>query len=94
VTQHLSIFIAIEEENISDITTLYGSSINKLSIKKSQKLLVHLKEIAHLNFKDICAYVKQKFNISYSIIGMGNGFMKVNFVKKTYAVSSTSNSKT
>jgi transposase len=46
-----------------------GSKSN-LDDKQSEKLIVHLEEKTYLYAKDICAYVKKEFGVSYTVSGM------------------------
>ncbi len=70
-----------------------GGSVSKLSVKDSDKLIVHLKEVTYLYVKDICAYVKQQFNKSYSISGMTKWLRANKFCyKKPHAVPAKADS--
>ena len=71
-----------------------GGSTGYLSISESSTLKSHLQEITYLYVKDICKYVKQEFNKSYSISGMtkwlkANGFR----YKKPHGVPAKANKK-
>lgn len=64
-----------------------GGSDSKLGDREARELIEHLSDITYLYVKDICQYVKQRFNKSYSISGMtkwlhANGFC----YKKSHAV--------
>lgn len=56
-----------------------GGSVSYLSMTESTELKFYLQEITYLYVKDICKYVKRRFNKYYSISGMtkwlkSNGF--------------------
>lgn len=47
-----------------------GGSTSHLNESQTTLLLIHLREITYLHVKDICAYVADKFEKTYSISGM------------------------
>lgn len=47
-----------------------GGSQSHLDDTQTEKLIAHLEEKTYLHVKEICAYVKTAFGISYSISGM------------------------
>ena len=47
-----------------------GGSDSKLNDKQTQELIIHLSDHAYLYVKDICQYVKQKYQIKYTVSGM------------------------
>jgi len=59
-----------------------GGTNAKLSEEQSQSLLKHLSEITYLQVKKICAYVKEKYAITYSRSGMTAWLQAHNFVYK------------
>lgn len=69
------------------LSTNNGGSDSKLTDRETRALTEHLSDITYLYVKDICQYVKQRFNRIYSISGMtkwlhSNGFC----YKKPHAV--------
>ncbi len=64
-----------------------GGSESHLNQAESLKLKAHLAEVTYLYVKDICVYVKQVFNKSYSISGMTKWLHSNDFrYKKPHAV--------
>lgn len=47
-----------------------GGSESNLNNDQTEKLISHLQKKTYLYAKDICAYVKQTFNVQYSVSGM------------------------
>lgn len=71
-----------------------GGSQSLLSCSQVKKLSMHLREVTYLHVKDICAYVKLEFGLSYSISGMRN-WLRVNgfSYKKPHTVPAKANAK-
>ena len=43
-----------------------GGSVSRISLKDSERLKAHLREKTYLYVKEICAYVKSEFNLTYT----------------------------
>jgi transposase len=63
-----------------------GGSAQKLSIKHSDELVVHLRSHTYLYVKDIIAYVKSTWRITYSVPGMRNWLQRYGFSYKKPAL--------
>lgn len=63
-----------------------GGSVEKLSVKQSEKLIDHLKVNTYLYVKDIIAYVQSKMNIQYTVPGMRNWLQRHGFSYKKPAI--------
>lgn len=63
-----------------------GGSVEKLSLKQSQKLEAHLQEHTYLYVKDIVAYVRVTFNVSYTVHGMRFWLRRHGFAYKKPAI--------
>ena len=59
-----------------------GGSIQKLSIAHSNKLAAHLRTHTYLYVKDIIAYVKSTWSVTYSVPGMRNWLQRSGFSYK------------
>jgi len=59
-----------------------GGSSSKLSQEQSQALVNHLKEQTYSKVKDICAYVRKTYEITYSRSGMTDWLKDQGFVYK------------
>jgi transposase len=78
--------------NSRKLSPANGGSNSKLSKNQSQKLIAHLNEVTYLHVNDICSYVKQKFNVLYSVSGMTKWLNANNFCyKKPHAVPAKAN---
>lgn len=77
----------IEEYKLSKKLHLEsGGSEEKLSPSQSQKLEAHLQEHTYLYVKDIIAYVKATWAITYTVPGMGHWLKRHGFAYKKPAV--------
>lgn len=64
-----------------------GGNLSYLNNEESLSLKEHLQEITYLHVKDICAYVKNTFNVIYSASGMRKWLYANNFsYKKPHAI--------
>ena len=63
-----------------------GGSEEKLSKEQSEKLEAHLKVYTYLYTKEIAAYVKVTFGISYTVRGMNNWLKRHDFSYKKPAI--------
>ena len=64
-----------------------GGSDSKLNDRETRELIDHLSETTYLYVKDICQYVKHKYNKKYSVSGMTKWLHTQNFCyKKPHAV--------
>jgi len=63
-----------------------GGSIEKLSLEQSTLLEEHLQEHTYLYVKDVVAYVKAMFRISYTIPGLRNWLQRHGFSYKKPAL--------
>lgn len=63
-----------------------GGSIEKLSVKQSVQLEAHLRSVTYLYVKDIIAYVKGTFSVTYSVPGMRNWLQRHGFSYKKPAI--------
>lgn len=63
-----------------------GGSVEKLSSEQSKKLEEHLQCHIYLYVKDIIAYVKSAWNITYSVPGMRNWLQRHKFSYKKPAI--------
>ena len=63
-----------------------GGSEEKLSKEQSAKLEAHLQVYTYLYVKDIVAYIKATFGISYTVRGMHNWLERHNFSYKKPAI--------
>lgn len=61
---------------------LRGGRESKLNQEQSQELIKHLSEITYLKTIQICAYVKEKYSITYSRSGMTAWLKEQDFVYK------------
>jgi len=68
------------EEKIQN--ELRGGRESKLNQEQSQELIKHLSEITYLKTIQICAYVKEKYGITYSRSGMTAWLKDQDFVYK------------
>lgn len=59
-----------------------GGSVEKLSVEQSKKLEKHLQQHTYLYVKDIIAYVKITWSITYSVPGMRNWLQRHGFSYK------------
>lgn len=72
-----------------------GGSDSKLSESESQQLIMHLREKTYLYVKDICAYVKQIYQKTYSLSGMTKWLHHQGFrYKKPHGVPAKANQAT
>lgn len=72
--------LLLDEETISrqvdqyienkKLTIESGGSESKLSAEDTQELMVHLEEKTYVKVNEICAYVKNKYGIEYTVAGM------------------------
>lgn len=60
-----------------------GGSSGKLTPKEAQELSKHLELILYLHIKDICAYVKETYQKTYTIAGMQSWMHRQGFVYKS-----------
>jgi transposase len=63
-----------------------GGSTQKLSIERSNKLAAHLHSHTYLYVKDIIAYVKATWSVTYSVPGMRNWLQRYGFSYKKPAL--------
>ena len=63
-----------------------GGSSEKLSFKQSEELEQHLQTHSYLYVKDILAYVKQVYNIRYTVTGMRSWLQRHGFTYKKPAL--------
>jgi len=63
-----------------------GGSVEKLSVKKSQLLEKHLQKHTYLYIKDITAYVKSVYKITYTVSGMRHWLKRHGFSYKKPAL--------
>ena len=63
-----------------------GGSVQKLSIKRSNELAAHLRSHTYLYVKDIVAYVKSTWSVTYSVPGMRNWLQRYEFFYKKPAL--------
>jgi transposase len=63
-----------------------GGSIQKLSIEHSNELVAHLRSHTYLYVKDIVAYVKSTWSVTYSVSGMRNWLQRYDFSYKKPAL--------
>ena len=63
-----------------------GGSAQKLSIEHSNKLAAHLRSYTYLYVKDIIAYVKSTWSVTYSVPGMRNWLQRYGFSYKKPAL--------
>ena len=56
-----------------------GGSESHMTKRQSLELIAHLREKTYLYVKDICAYVRKKFKLSYSTSGMTKWLQSHNF---------------
>lgn len=59
-----------------------GGSWSKMTDDESQKLEVHLEENTYTRVIEICAYVEEEFNLSYTVSGMTKWLRRHNFSYK------------
>jgi transposase len=59
-----------------------GGSIGKLDVVQEKALIDHLKGRTYLRVRDICAYVQEKYGISYTVGGMTSWLHAHNFSYK------------
>ena len=75
-----------EYKTFSKLKPESGGSLEKLSEEQSRKLQVHLEDYTYLYVKDIVAYVKATFKVTYSIPGMRHWLKRHNFSYKKPAL--------
>ena len=76
------------------LTTNNGGSDGKLSDYETRELIEHLAEVTYLYVKDICRYVKLRYNKEYSVSGMTKWLHANDFsYKKPHAVPAKANQK-
>lgn len=75
-----------EYQESHKLTPLSGGSEEKLSEEQSQKLVTHLEAYTYLYVKDITAYVKATFKISYSVPGITHWLRRHRFSYKKPAI--------
>ena len=63
-----------------------GGSLEKLSLKQSEQLEVHLQEHTYLYVRDIVEYVKVTFGICYTVAGLRTWLQRHGFAYKKPAV--------
>jgi len=63
-----------------------GGSTQKLSFEHSNELVVHLRNHTYLYVKDIIAYVKSTWSVTYSVPGMRNWLQRHGFSYKKPAL--------
>ena len=84
--------LLLDEETISSHVEEYkneqklkpenGGSESKLNNDQLIELAKHLEEKTYTKVKDICAYVKAKYNVSYSVVGLTDLLHRIDFVYK------------
>ena len=72
ISRHVKEYI--EEQKLSIKT---GGSESKLSIEQATELVKHLENVTYLKVSDICIYIEEKYNISYTVSGM-TSWLKLN----------------
>ncbi|MCP4648683.1 MAG: winged helix-turn-helix domain-containing protein, partial [PVC group bacterium] len=71
-----------------------GGSDPKLSFAQSKELINHLEKSTYLKVSDICIYIREKYNIIYTIGGVTNCLKSNDFsYKKPKGVPSKADSK-
>lgn len=74
------------------LSTSNGGSESKLTDREAFELKEHLQKITYLYVKDICQYVKHRYNLKYSVSGMTKWLHTQNFCyKKPHAVPAKAN---
>lgn len=64
-----------------------GGSESQLTPSDTEQLVAHLQEVTYLYVKDICVYIKNTFNVHYTISGMTKWLQHNDFrYKKPHAV--------
>lgn len=76
----------LEYKESKKLKTENGGSIEKLSIERSNELVEHLRSHTYLYVKDIIAYVKSTWAITYSVPGMRNWLQRHGFAYKKPAL--------
>ena len=71
-----------EYQNSKKLKPENGGSKEKLSFEQSQKLIQHLETHSYLYVKDIAAYVKSTYKISYTVSGMFDWLIRNQFSYK------------
>jgi transposase len=80
--------------NVRKIAPENGGSSSKLTSEEMNELIIHLQEKTYRYIKDICSYVRQKYQKSYSISGMTNWLHEHKFrYKKPHAVPAKADGK-
>ncbi len=59
-----------------------GGTASKLNSEQTQELLNYLEIVTYLKAKDVCSYVKNTYNLDYSVIGMTVWLRSHGFVYK------------
>lgn len=79
-----------QQEN--KLITNNGGSDSKLNYSETKELIEHLAEVTYLYVKDICRYVKARYNKQYSVSGMTKWLHANDFsYKKPHAVPAKAN---
>jgi len=81
IKQHITEYHASQK-----LSTENGGSSERLNEEQSKELSQHLQLHTYLYIKDIVAYVKSRFGVSYSIAGMNNWLHAHRFSYKKPAV--------
>ena len=76
----------VEYQDSKKLKPENGGSVQKLSIEHSNELAAHLRSHTYLYVKDIIAYVKSAWSITYSIPGMRNWLQRYGFSYKKPAL--------
>lgn len=59
-----------------------GGSNSKLSLIQTEEVIEHLEKTTYLKVSDICLYIKNKYNVTYTVSGMTNWLKFVGFSYK------------
>jgi len=69
-------------EQAQKLKTANGGSYSKLQDSEQQELVSHLEQQNYVYSKDICAYVAEKYNVIYSVVGMQKLLHRLGFAYK------------
>jgi transposase len=78
--RHIAEALMLDEETVSlhvvdyknqeKLTPQNGGSSSKLDVAQSAELISHLEDNTYLKVNQICAYVKEKYGVKYTVPGM------------------------
>jgi len=60
----------------------YQGSEPKLSMKQQESLTKHLQQHIYLSAKEVCAYVKEQYKVTYTVQGITDLLHRLNFTYK------------